>query len=74
MGSGMAGTHVKVGRNNYCFKNIIMGHGHQGLIKKLRRRINFNVKGLVINYGERGATKWENRGSETLCAPPLKTG
>ena len=30
-------------------------------------------KGLVINYGEGGATKWENRGSETFCAP-LKTG
>ena len=30
-------------------------------------------KGLVINYGEGGATKWENRGSE-LFAPPLKTG
>ena len=27
-------------------------------------------KGLVINYGEGGATKWENRGSETFCAPP----
>ena len=39
----------------------------------------FNVmmvhcKGLVINYGEGGATKWENRRSETFCAPPLKTG
>ena len=33
-----------------------------------------NPKGLVINYGEGGATKWENRGSETFCAPPLKTG
>ena len=35
-------------------------------------------KGLVINYGEGGgggATKWENRRSETCCAPPtLKTG
>ena len=29
-------------------------------------------KGLVINYGEGGATKWENRGSETFCAPPFK--
>ena len=28
------------------------------------------AKGLVINYGEGGATKWENRGSETFCAPP----
>ena len=27
-------------------------------------------KGLVINYGEGGATKWENRGFETCCAPP----
>ena len=27
-------------------------------------------KGLVINYGEGGATKWENRGCETFCAPP----
>ena len=31
------------------------------------------AKGLVINYGEGGATKWENRGSETFCTPPLKT-
>ena len=32
-------------------------------------------KGLVINYREGGATKWENRGSETFCAPPPpKTG
>ena len=30
-------------------------------------------KGLVINYGEGGATKWENRGSETFCAPPPQT-
>ena len=28
------------------------------------------TKGLVINYGEGGATKWENHGSETFCAPP----
>ena len=27
-------------------------------------------KGLVINYGEGGATKWKNRGSETFYAPP----
>ena len=27
-------------------------------------------KGLVINYGEGEATKWENHGSETFCAPP----
>ena len=27
-------------------------------------------KGLVINYGEGGATKWENCGSETFCPPP----
>ena len=32
------------------------------------------IKGLVINYGEGGATKWENRGSETFCAPPLRQG
>ena len=26
---------------------------------------------MVINYGEGGgATKWEDRGSETFCAPP----
>ena len=31
-------------------------------------------KGLVINYGEGGATKWENRGSETFCAPPSRQG
>ena len=34
----------------------------------------FRVKGLVINYGEGGATKWENRGSETFRAPPIKIG
>ena len=28
------------------------------------------TKGLVINYGEWGATKWENHGSETFCPPP----
>ena len=33
-----------------------------------------NCKGLVINYGEGGATKWENRGSETFCAPPSRQG
>ena len=27
-------------------------------------------KGLVINYGEERATKWENLGSETFCIPP----
>ena len=27
-------------------------------------------KGLVINYGDGRATKWENRESETFCAPP----
>ena len=32
------------------------------------------TKGLVINYGEGGATKWENRGSETFCAPPSRQG
>ena len=32
------------------------------------------LKGLVINYGEGGATKWENRGSETFCAPPSRQG
>ena len=32
---------------------------------------NIKTKGLVINYGEGGgATKWENRGSKTFCAPP----
>ena len=41
-----------------------------------------SCKGLVINYGDGGgATKWENRGSETFCpsrqgktfrAPPFK--
>ena len=37
--------------------------------------VSRSVKGLVINYGEGGgATKWENRRSETFCAPPLKTG
>ena len=28
------------------------------------------TKGLVINYGEGGTTKWENCGSESFCAPP----
>ena len=31
-------------------------------------------KGLVINYGEGGATKWENRGSVTFCATPSRHG
>ena len=32
-------------------------------------------KGLVINYGEEGggSTKWENRGYDNFCTPPLKT-
>ena len=37
---------------------------------------NRYYKGLVINYWEGGggaATEWENRGSETFCAP-FKTG
>ena len=28
------------------------------------------AKGMVINYGEGGATKWKNHGPETVCAPP----
>ena len=32
------------------------------------------LKGLVINYGEGGATKLENRGSETFCATPSRQG
>ena len=32
------------------------------------------AKGLVINYGERGATKWENSGSETFCTPTSRQG
>ena len=32
--------------------------------------VGMGLKGLVINYGEGGATKWENRGSETFCGPP----
>ena len=32
-------------------------------------RTEILYKGLVINYGEEGATNWENRGSETLCTP-----
>ena len=35
---------------------------------------DFLFKGLVINYGEGGATKWQNRGSETFCAPPSRQG
>ena len=31
-------------------------------------------KGLVINYREGRATKWENCGSETFCAPPSRQG
>ena len=31
-------------------------------------------KGLVINYGEERATKWENLGSETFCIPPSRQG
>ena len=41
---------------------------------KRPRRIGPHSKGLVINYGEGGATKWENRGSETFCAPPSRQG
>ena len=33
-----------------------------------------NAKGLVINYGEGGATKWENRRSETFCTTPSRQG
>ena len=33
-----------------------------------------HAKGLVINYGEWGATKWENRRSETFCATPSSQG
>ena len=36
--------------------------------------IKVPTKGLVINYGEGGATKWENRGSETFCATPSRQG
>ena len=36
--------------------------------------ISARTKGLVINYGEGGATKWENRGSETFCATPSRQG
>ena len=37
-------------------------------------RIRHPPKGLVINYGEGGATKWENRESETFCATPSRQG
>ena len=34
-----------------------------------------SVKEPVLNYGEVGSTKWENRGYKTCCAPPpLRTG
>ena len=32
--------------------------------------IDQGFKGLVINYGEGGAIKWENRGSATFRLPP----
>ena len=50
-----------------CFMRQIGGQGFWGEI--------VISKGLMINYGEGGATKWENRRSETFCTPPpLKTG
>ena len=36
--------------------------------------VDTDGKGLVINYGEGGATKWENRGPETFCAHPSRQG
>ena len=44
----------------------------QNVIGDLLMEIDWDLytKGLVINYGEGGATKWEKRGSETFCAPP----
>ena len=44
-------------------------------IKRLGPELTLEkAKGLVINYGEGGATKWENRGSETFCATPSRQG
>ena len=43
------------------------------LLTKWTRLVR-TAKGLVINYGEGGATKWENRGSETFCATPSRQG
>ena len=34
----------------------------------------FSSKGLIINYGEGGATKWENAGPKLFAPPPLETG
>ena len=62
-----------------CLGNIIapyrLSHGIT-VQRMLTCILSLVCKGLVINYGEGGgATKWENCGSETFCAPPpLKTG
>ena len=42
--------------------------GRHGTIKGV-----FRDRSLIMGRGG-GATKWENRGSETFCAPPSRQG
>ena len=50
-------------------KNKIVGRGIRGETKTNGRRSSCNVRDWSFIMG-RGATKRENRGSETFCAPP----
>ena len=58
---------LKLKRNSYrAYVKVILP-----LVVYMCTGYLFRGKGLVINHGEGGgATKWENRGSETFCAPP----
>ena len=56
---------------------IFNQRGYKAQWKFVKFSLNLRGKGLVINYWKRGggATKWENCGSETVCAPfPSKQG
>ena len=60
---------------------VITRNGQQLVWIPLRAVINLSIdvspwydKGLVINCGGGGATKWENHCPKLFCAPPLKTG
>ena len=57
----------------WCFKESVIGI-RPSLIDLHCFHTSFVLdKGLVINYGEGGATKWEIAGPKPF-APPLKTG
>ena len=58
--------------NEFIFSHLFHGYGCIPMILTVQV---FLYKGLVINLrGGGGATKWENRGSETFCAPPSRQG